>query len=133
MAKSKKKIAKKKATRTAPKPKKRLAPPKQNVKQENFELYFSGQAKPERPFIQQRIAPEEEIIALPKPEALRTIEHKKRIPHAVTAVLAGALLAIFSLLVFYLVLSAGALISFAVAAAIFVGFSIFLYNRLEKG
>lgn len=134
---AKKKNAKKKAARTPRHQKKQKAgkiPPSQaHVKQETFELYFGGKAEPHPHFSQERMAPEEEIISLPKPEALRTIEHKKRIPHVVTAVLAGALLAMFSLFVFYAILLAGDLLSFSLSAAIFVGFSIFLYNRLEKG
>ena len=139
MAKKRRKIAKKKVRRAPQRQKKskmRIISPKAKVKQESFALdidTIGPPSRPARPFAEARLAPHEEIaFDLPKPEALRTIEHKKRIPHAVTALISGAVLAIFSLFVFYSVLDTGELLSFALTAAIFTGFTIFLYGRLEK-
>lgn len=123
----------KKTRRAAPKKAKRALPSFSELKKETFEL---GIEQPSQHFSQARMAPEEEILELPdlpKPEALRAIEHKKRIPHAITAVLAGAVLALFSGFVFLTVLSAGELLTVSVSAAIFVGFTIFIYNKLEVG
>jgi len=100
------------------------------------ETFSAPSVPPSTSFTPQRRAPGEEALRLPSPpvpEALKIIERKKRIPHAVTAVLAGAILALFTLFAFYVVLSAGDLLSFSLSAAMFIGFSIFLYNRLEGG
>jgi len=124
--------APKKARRARQRKARRISPPFARQKAETFELPPTKPIQP-RLFSQQRIAPEEEIMELPRPEALRTIEHKKRIPHAVTAIIAGALLAMFAAFAFFVVLNAGEFLSFSLSFAIFVGFSIFLYSRLEKG
>ena len=114
----------------------RRLPSFSELKKETFELDIEPVAQPSHHFAHARMAPEEEIFELPdlpKPEALRAIERKKRIPHAITSVLAGAVLALFSGFVFLTVLSAGEFLSVSISAAIFVGFTIFIYNKLETG
>ena len=49
-----------------------------------------------------------------------------------TAIIAGALLAMFAAFAFFVVLNAGEFMSFALSLAIFVAFTIFLYNKLEQ-
>jgi len=134
--KRKKPSTPKKTRRALPKKAKRALPKFSELKKETFGLDIEPIAQPSHHFAQARMAPEEEILELPdlpKPDALRMIEHKKRIPHAITAVLAGGVLALFSAFVFLSVLSAGELLTVSVSAAIFVGFTIFIYNKLEGG
>ena len=144
MAKKKSKLAKKSASaakarkkvKRAPqqkkKSRKRIVPPKVRVKKESFALDIGTIGQPEHPFAQTPMAPEEQAYDLPKPEALRTIQNKKRIPHAFTALIAAAVLAMFSAWVFLAVLDVGEVLAYSISSAIFVGFSILLYSRLEK-
>ncbi|MCX6772227.1 MAG: hypothetical protein NTV88_00445 [Candidatus Micrarchaeota archaeon] len=136
MAKKKTKIAKrktpspKKPKKAISKSKKRITPPKVKVKHETFALDIGTIGQPEHPFAQARMAPEEQAYTL-RPEAFRTIQHKKRIPHAFTALIMGAVLALFSAWVFLGILDVGEILAYSVSSAIFVGFSILLYSKLE--
>ncbi len=70
-------------------------------------------------------------IELPK-QAADAVEAKKGLPHAATAIVSSAILtAIFSF-AFLFIFQIGAIYTFGLSAAIFVGLSILIYSAIEK-